>query len=48
MATTSLWHIEGKLKDLIAYVEDPEKTRADNPNLQPLWDVGPMSRKSTN
>ena len=33
MATTSLWHIEGRLKDLIAYVEDPEKTRADNPNL---------------
>ena len=27
MATTSLWHIEGRLKDLIAYVENPEKTR---------------------
>nr|WP_106790011.1 relaxase/mobilization nuclease domain-containing protein [Massilistercora timonensis] len=39
MATTSLWHIEGRLKDLIAYVENPEKTKADNPNLQPLWDV---------
>lgn len=39
MATTSLWHIEGRLKDLIAYVENPEKTRADTPNLQPLWDV---------
>jgi len=39
MATTSLWHIEGKLKDLIAYVENPEKTRADNPSLQPLWDI---------
>ena len=39
MATTSLWHIEGRLKDLIAYVENPEKTRAENPNLQPLWDV---------
>ncbi|RGT75353.1 hypothetical protein DWX08_02045 [Ruminococcus sp. AF18-22] len=39
MATTSLWHIEGRLKDLIAYVENPEKTRADNPNLQPLWDI---------
>lgn len=38
MATTSLWHIEGRLKDLITYVENPEKTRADNPNLQPLWD----------
>lgn len=39
MATTSLWHIEGRLKDLIAYVENPEKTRTDNPNLQPLWDI---------
>ena len=39
MATTSLWHIEGRLKDLISYVENPEKTRTDNPNLQPLWDV---------
>ena len=28
MATTSLWHIEGRLKDLIAYVENPEKTKA--------------------
>ena len=43
MATTSLWHIEGRLKDLIAYVENPEKTRAENPNLQPLWE----DRKST-
>ena len=39
MATTSLWHIEGSLKDLIVYVENPEKTRAENPSLQPLWDV---------
>ena len=39
MATTSLWHIEGRLKDLIAYVENPEKTRADNPNLHLLWDI---------
>lgn len=38
MATTSLWHIEGRLKDLISYVENPEKTRAENPSLQPLWD----------
>ena len=27
MATTSLWHIEGRLKDLIAYVENPEKNK---------------------
>ena len=39
MATTSLWHIEGRLKDLIAYVENPEKTRSENSNLQPLWNV---------
>ena len=26
MATTSLWHIEGRLKDLIDYVENPDKT----------------------
>ena len=28
MATTSLWHIKGRLKDLMAYVEDPAKTTA--------------------
>ena len=26
MATTSLWHIKGRLGDLIDYVENPEKT----------------------
>ena len=26
MATTSLWHIKGRLSNLIAYVENPEKT----------------------
>lgn len=26
MAVTSLWHIEGRLKDLIDYVENPDKT----------------------
>ena len=25
MATTSLWHIKGRLKDLIDYVENPER-----------------------
>lgn len=39
MATTSLWHIEGRLKDLIAYVENPEKTVANNSALQPLWEI---------
>ena len=27
MATTSLWHIKGKLRDLITYVENPDKTK---------------------
>ena len=39
MATTKLWHIKGRLKDLLAYVENPEKTIAETPDLQPLWDV---------
>ena len=26
MATTSLWHIKGRLGDLIDYVENPQKT----------------------
>lgn len=29
MATTSLWHIKGKLRDLIDYVENPDKTNFD-------------------
>ena len=39
MATTSLWHIEGRLKDLIDYVEDPEKTAAKTLELQDLYNV---------
>ena len=39
MATTSLWHIEGRLKDLIDYVENPEKTKAKTPGLQDLYNV---------
>lgn len=38
-ATTSLWHIEGRLKDLIDYVENPEKTAAKTPELQELYNV---------
>ncbi len=30
MATTSLWHIKGKLRDLIDYVENPDKTKLDD------------------
>ena len=32
MATTKLWHIQGRLKDLIEYVENPAKT--NDPSLQ--------------
>ena len=39
MATTKLWHIKGRLKDLLVYVENPEKTMVEKPDLQPLWDV---------
>ena len=39
MATTSLWHIEGRLKDLIDYVENSEKTKAKAPELQDLYNV---------
>ena len=39
MATTSLWHIEGRLKDLIDYVENPEKTKAKISELQDLYNV---------
>ena len=34
MATTSLWHIKGRLKDLIDYVENPEKTVSKDKYLQ--------------
>lgn len=39
MATTSLLHIEGRLKDLIDYVENPEKTAAKTLELQDLYNV---------
>ena len=38
MAATSLWHIEGRLKDLIDYVGNPEKT-TPNEALQDFFDV---------
>lgn len=39
MATTSLWHIEVRLKDLIDYVENPDKTVARTKNLQDFYNV---------
>lgn len=38
MATTSLWHIKGRLKDLINYVENPEKTVSNN-DMQDFFQV---------
>lgn len=37
MATTKLWHIQGRLKDLVDYVENPEK--AVKPGLQDFFNV---------
>ena len=37
MATTSLWHIKGRLNDLISYVENPAKTR--DRSLQDFFNV---------
>lgn len=39
MATTSLWHIEGRLKDLIDYVENPDKTVDRTQDLQDFYNV---------
>lgn len=39
MATTSLWHIKGNLKDLIDYIENPEKTTSVGKDLQSFLDV---------
>lgn len=39
MATTSLWHIAGSLKDLVDYVENPEKTIEKFPELDDLWNA---------
>lgn len=38
MATTSLWHIKGKLRDLIDYIENPDKTKLDD-NMQDFVNV---------
>jgi hypothetical protein len=37
MATTSLWHVNGRLTDLVAYVENPEKTERPLRELDDLW-----------
>ena len=45
MAATSLWHIKGRLKDLIDYVENPEKT-VPNEDMQDFFDVFSLCKKS--
>ena len=42
MATTKLWHIQGRLKDLVDYVENPEKTV--KPGLQDFFNVFSYTR----
>ena len=44
MATTKLWHIQGRLKDLVDYVENPEKTV--KPGLQDFFNVFSYTQNS--
>ena len=39
MATTSLWHISGRLTDVINYIENPDKTCAESSELGELFSV---------
>ena len=39
MATTKLWHIKGNIKDLIQYVENPEKTIPKTKEQQDFFNV---------
>ncbi len=39
MAVTSLWHIKGSLKDLIIYVENPEKTVSKTDDMNDFYNV---------
>ncbi len=38
MVVTSLWHVKGSIKDLIDYIENPEKTMP-NEDMQDFFDV---------
>ena len=38
MAVTSLWHVKGSIKDVIDYIENPEKT-VPNEDMQDFFDV---------
>ncbi|OJU16544.1 MAG: hypothetical protein BGN88_03560 [Clostridiales bacterium 43-6] len=39
MATTKLWHISGRIKDLIAYIENPEKTVPKDKQQEDFFNV---------
>lgn len=45
MATTSLWHIKGRLKDLIDYVENPDKTNSPK-DMKDFFQVFSYVRRS--
>lgn len=38
MAVTSLWHVKGSIKDVIGYIENPEKT-VPNREMQDFFDA---------
>ena len=38
MAVMSLWHVKGSIKDVIDYIENPEKT-VPNRDMQDFFDV---------
>lgn len=38
MAVTSLWHVKGSIKDVIDYIENPEKA-VPNQDMQDFFDV---------
>ncbi len=45
MAVTSLWHVKGSIKDVIDYIENPEKT-VPNEDMQDFFDVFSYVKKS--
>lgn len=46
MATTKLWHIAGRIKDLIDYVENPEKTMPKDKTQEDFYNVLSYARRA--
>lgn len=46
MATTKLWHIGGRIKDLIDYVENPEKTMPKDKTQEDFYNVLSYARRA--